>query len=410
MPWLIATALIHSAIVVEKRNALKIWTILLSILAFSLSLIGTFLVRSGVLTSVHAFAVDPQRGVFILAILVVFIGGALTLFALRAPAMKAGGLFAPISREGALVVNNLLLCVSCAAVLFGTLYPLGLETLTGEKISVGPPYFNLTFGIIILPLLALVPLGPLLTWKRGDLLGALQRIWGAAVLAILAAIAIGAFMMRGPWLAPIGIALGLWIVLGALWELALKIKLFAAPLGTSMSRLMGLPGSSLGTTFAHLGLGIAVLGIVSISAWKEEHILSLKPGETADVAGYTVQFVGEAPLTGPNYTGTNGAFVVTRNGAEVSRLNSEKRIFQPSGMNTTEVGLHQTLAGDLYVVMGDTMAYGARAMRMYYNPWVSLIWLGSIVMFAGGVLSLSDRRYRIGAPKPAARAAVQPAE
>jgi cytochrome c-type biogenesis protein CcmF len=410
MPWLVATALIHSAIVVEKRNALKIWTILLSILAFSLSLVGTFLVRSGVLTSVHAFAVDPERGVFILAILCVFIGGALTLFALRAPTLKAGGLFAPISREGALVMNNLLLCVSCAAVFVGTLYPLALESITAEKISVGPPFFNLTFGPIILPLLVLIPLGPFMTWKRADLLGAMQRLWFAAALAIAASIAILAFYQRGPWLAPLGVAIGLWILFGSLAELGQKLQLFRTSFGNSWSRLTGLPGSSLGTTLAHAGLGIMVIGIVGISAWKEEHILVLKPGEKTNVAGYEVQFTGESPLTGPNFTGVNGNFRVSRGGAEVVQLRSEKRNFQPSGMATTEVGLYQTLLGDLYVVMGDSMNDGGRAVRMYYNPLVSFIWLGATIMFLGGIFSLSDRRYRVGAPKPAPKRAMAPAE
>ncbi len=410
MPWLVATALIHTAIVVEKRNALKLWTILLSILAFSLSLVGTFLVRSGVLTSVHAFAVDPERGVFILGILCIFIGGALTLFAIRAPVLRAGGLFAPISREGALVVNNLLLCAACAAVFIGTLYPLGLESLTGDKISVGPPFFNLTFGPIILPLLMLVPVGPFLTWKRADLSSALQRLWAAAALALLGGIAVLAVHQRGPWLAPVGIALGLWLLLGSLAEFAQKLQLSRTSWSSSWSRLTGLPGSSIGMTLAHAGLGIAVMGIVAITAWKEEHIVVLKPGENISVAGYEVTFTGETPLTGANYTGSTGAFQVTRNGAQVTKLVSEKRIFQPGGMNTTEVGLHQTIMGDLYVVMGDRMNDGGRAMRMYFNPLVSLIWLGAVIMFAGGILSLSDRRYRIGAPKPSLRRTIAPAE
>ena len=232
MPWLVATALLHSAIVVEKRNALKVWTVLLSILAFSLSLLGTFLVRSGVLTSVHAFAVDPARGIFILGILCFFIGGALTLFAWRAPALKAGGFFSPISREGGLVLNNLFLCAACASVLIGTLYPLALETITGEKISVGPPYFNLTFGPIMLPLLLLVPIGALLSWKRADLFAVLQRLWAAAALAIGLGVLVLVATQRGPWLAPLGMALGAWLIFGSLADLANRIALFRAPLGS----------------------------------------------------------------------------------------------------------------------------------------------------------------------------------
>ncbi len=259
MPWLVATALLHSAIVVEKRNALKVWTVLLSILAFSLSLLGTFLVRSGVLTSVHAFAVDPARGIFILGILCFFIGGALTLFAWRAPALKAGGFFSPISREGGLVLNNLFLCAACASVLIGTLYPLALETVTGEKISVGPPYFNLTFGPIMLPLLLLVPIGALLSWKRADLFAVLQRLWAAAALAIGLGVLVLVAIQRGPWLAPLGMALGAWLIFGSLADLANRIALFRAPLASSLSRLIGLPRSSLGMTCAHA------------RAWPDDH-------------------------------------------------------------------------------------------------------------------------------------------
>ena len=410
MPWLVATALLHSAIVVEKRNALKIWTVLLSILAFSLSLIGTFLVRSGVLTSVHAFAVDPARGVFVLGILCVFIGGALALFAWRAPMIRAGGVFAPVSREGSLVINNLLLCVAALSVFIGTLYPLALETLTGEKISVGPPYFNLTFGLIVLPLLLLVPVGPMLSWKRGDPGSALRRLWIALLAASTVALLVLIANVRGPWLAPVGMALGVWLVVGAGLDLAGKIALFRGPLGASLSRLAGLPGSALGVVLAHGGLGIMVIGIIAISLWKTEVIVAMKPGETVRVGTYDVTFEGEAPLTGPNYTGRAGRFRVTRSGNEVTELISEKREFRPSGTPTTEVGLHQTIAGDLYVVMGDPAGDGARAMRIYFNPLVSFIWLGAALMFAGGAFSLADRRYRVGAPKRAMKVEAVAAE
>jgi cytochrome c-type biogenesis protein CcmF len=405
MPWLAATALLHSAIVVEKRNALKIWTILLSILAFSLSLIGTFLVRSGVLTSVHAFAVDPARGVFILAILTVFIGGSLTLFAWRAPAMKAGGLFAPVSREGSLIVNNLLLCASCAAVFIGTLYPLALETLTGDKISVGPPYFNLTFGPIILPLLILVPFGPLLSWKRADALGTAQRLWAAALLALIAGVIVAAWQYPGPWLAPLGVALGAWLILGSLSELADRIALFRS--SGWLSRLAGLPRSALGMTLAHAGLGVMVIGIVAITAWKQEQILAMAPGGATDIAGYRVVFKGEAPVTGPNYSADAGRFEVS-GGGRTLEIVSEKRTFRPSGMTTSEVGLLQSLGGDLYIVFGERLDDGKRNIRVSYNPLVSLIWLGAAIMFLGGLVSLTDRRYRIGAPKLARK--LQPAE
>jgi cytochrome c-type biogenesis protein CcmF len=410
MPWLVAAALLHSAIVVEKRNALKIWTILLAILAFSLSLVGTFLVRSGVLTSVHAFAVDPARGVFILMILIAFIGGALTLFAWRAPALKAGGLFAPMSREGGLIVNNLLLCVACAAVFTGTLYPLALETLTGEKISVGPPYFNLTFGLIMLPLLLLVPAGPLLTWKRAEAWPVIQRLWVAAVVAFAVVMVLLVATRRGPWLAPFGVGLGLWLILGAGVELAERVALFRASLTSSLSRLRGLPRSALGMTLAHAGLGLAIIGIFAVTTWREEHILAMRAGDTLDVAGYRVTYLGETPITGPNYTGDAGRFRVMDGNREVAVLASEKRKFVPGNQETTEVGLHQAWSGDLYAVMGDRMNNGTRAMRLYFNPLISLIWLGAAVMFLGGFISLTDRRFRVGVPRLARKPVAQAAE
>ncbi len=410
MPWLVATALLHSAIVVEKRNALKVWTVLLSIIAFSLSLLGTFLVRSGVLTSVHAFAVDPARGVFILGILTVFIGGGFSLFAWRAPMLKASGIFAPISREGGLVLNNLFLCAACAAVFIGTLYPLALETITGEKISVGPPYFNLTFGPIMLPLLLLVPLGAVLSWKRADAFAVLQRLWMAAALALALGLIVLIVNVRGPWAAPLGFMLGGWLIFGSLIDLANRIALFRGPIANSVSRFGGLPRSSIGMTLAHAGLGFMIIGIVAISLWKVEHILVMKPGDRAEVGGYTVQFKSETPMTRANFTGRAGQFVISKDGRELATVVSEKREFKPNGTPTTEVGIHQTLAGDVYVVMGDKAADGGRVVRMYFNPLVSMIWLGALIMFAGGALSLTDRRYRIGAPKPALTMVEVPAE
>ena len=403
MPWLIATALLHSAIVVERRDALKIWTILLAILAFSLSLVGTFLVRSGVLTSVHAFAVDPARGLFILSILGIFIGGSLTLFAWRAPALKLGGLFAPISREGGLVLNNIFLCAAASAVLIGTLYPLALETLTGAKISVGAPYFNLTFGPIILPLLLLVPFGPLLTWKRADGFAVMQRLWWAAALSLLATILVYAVAHRGPWAAPLGLGLGVWLIIGSTRDIVGKINLGRTPFLVSWQRLWGLPRSVMGTTLAHAGLGFVIIGVVAASLWKEEAIVSLKPGGTVDVAGFNVTYLSEAPLTGPNYSGQRGQFRVTRGDADVTTLTSEKRFFRPSGA-TTEVGLYQTILGDLYIVMGDKAENGARVVRASFNPLVSWMWAGAFMMFLGGILSLTDRRFRIGLPQKAKRA------
>ncbi|MEM7425164.1 MAG: heme lyase CcmF/NrfE family subunit [Pseudomonadota bacterium] len=401
MPWLIATALLHSAIVVERRGALKIWTLLLSVLAFSLSLLGTFLVRSGVLTSVHAFATDPQRGVFILLILCVFIGGALALFALRAPTLKAGGLFAPISRETALVLNNLFLTVSAVAVLTGTLYPLLLEALTGDKISVGPPYFNLTFGIIVLPLLVLVPFGPFLSWKRADVYGASQRLMWAAILALIAACIAWYAMRGGPVLAAFGIGIGVWLVGGAISELAWRSKLTSGDLALSWARFRGLPRSAFGTALAHAGVGIMMLGIVGVTAWKQEIVLVMNPGDSREIAGMTVTFKGEAPRRGPNYRDIVGTFEMRQEGStETEILETSKRVYIPSQQPTSEVAIRTFLSGDLYLVMGDKVKEG-RTVRIYFNPLIPWIWIGAVFMFFGAVVSLSDRRYRVGAPKRA---------
>ncbi|MDX2204591.1 MAG: heme lyase CcmF/NrfE family subunit [Hyphomicrobiaceae bacterium] len=402
MPWLAATALLHSALVMEKREALKVWTILLAILAFSLSLMGTFLVRSGVLTSVHAFAVDPRRGVFILSIMMALIGGALALFAWRAPSLKQGGLFAPISREGSLVLNNVLLTVACGTVLVGTLYPLALDALTGAKISVGPPYFNATFGPLMVPLLLAVPVGPMLAWKRGDLAAALERLMLTGLAAALALAVSFAFMHRGPWLAPFGLALGVWVAVGAVAEWAQRIKAFAAPWDEVWRRARGLPRAAYGSGLAHFGLGMALVGIVATSAWQSEAVVALKPGERAEIAGYSLEFKGVVPRQGPNYNEQLGVFVVTRNGRPVAELTPSKRLYDMPPQPTTEAGIHVSLLGDLYVVLGDEIKDGGGSIvRLYFNPLVRCIWLGALVMALGGVLSLSDRRLRIGAPRRA---------
>jgi cytochrome c-type biogenesis protein CcmF len=404
MPWLAATALLHSALVMEKREALKVWTILLAILAFSLSLIGTFLVRSGVLTSVHAFAVDPRRGTFILAILVVLIGGALALYAWRAPRLRQGQLFAPISREGALVLNNVLLTVACATVFVGTLYPLALESLTGEKISVGPPYFNFTFGRLMIPLLLAVPVGPLLAWKRGDLLGAVQRLYVAAAVAVVAMVTAYALVWRGPWLAPFGIALGVWVLAGAATEWAGRVRLLAAPFRESLTRALGLPRAAYGALLGHAGLGLTVIGIVATSAWQSETVLALKPGERGEVAGYAFVFHGTGTASGPNYIEQAGRLEVTRGATPVGELRPSRRQFYTPRQATTEAAIHASWRGDLYLVLGDELADGAVVVRAYFNPLVRLIWIGAIVMSVGGVLSLLDRRLRVGAPRRSARA------
>lgn len=409
MPWLSGTALLHSAAVMEKRDALKIWTILLAILTFSLSLIGTFLVRSGVLTSVHAFATDPTRGVFILMILVLFIGGGLALFAWRASTLKQGGLFAPISREGALVFNNLFLTTACLTVFVGTLYPLALEAITGEKISVGAPFFNLTFGPLFVALMFVIPFGPLLAWKRGDLLGVAQRLMTAFAIGIVA-IAI-AFVAEGQSVFPsFGVGLALYVMLGALTDLVERTGLFRLPLATVRRRAAGLPRSTWGTAIAHFGVAVSMLGIICAGTWGTERIIALKPAQTVSLSGYDLSFDGLVQRPGPNYSALVAKFTVRSGGVPIGIMEPSKRSFSARGMTTNEAALMSRGLGQLYLSLGDSNTDGSIAIRLYYKPMVLLIWIGAVVMMLGGALSLSDRRLRVGAPKPAAKTALAPAE
>src|ERR1700674_4093163 len=324
MPWLVGTALLHSAVVMEKREALKIWTILLSILTFSLALVGTFLVRSGVLVSVHAFASDPLRGIFILMILVMFIGGGLGLFAWRAPLLRQGGLFSPVSREGALVFNNLFLSAACATVFVGTLYPMVCAATTGGAISVGAPFFNMTFGPLFMALLIAVPFGPLLAWKRGDIVGVAQRLSGAFAVALIGLVATFAFEGH-PLLAPFGVGLALFVIAGALTDLVERTGLLRAPLATVARRAAGLPRSAWGSTFAHLGLGITLLGIVGETQWNAERIVSVKPGEKIALRNYDFTFDGTTDRNGPNFKEVVAKFTVRRHGEVIGIMQPRKR-------------------------------------------------------------------------------------
>ncbi len=410
MPWLAGTALLHSAVVMEKRNALKIWTILLAILTFSLSLIGTFLVRSGVLTSVHAFASDPTRGVFILAILILFIGGSLSLFAWRASILKQGGLFAPISREGSLIFNNLFLTTACLTVFVGTLYPLALEAATGAKISVGAPFFNVTFGPLFLALMFVMPFGPLLAWKRGDLYGVAQRMMAAYAVGVVAIAATFALKGGQSILAPFGVGLAFFVMVGALIDLVERTALFRAPLATVRMRAVGLPRSVWGTAVAHFGLAVTLLGIIGAASWGTERILALKPTQTVTISGYEFTFDGIEQRGGPNYQAQVAKFTVRQNGAVIGVMEPQRRSFSARSMTTNEAALMTRGVGQLYLSLGDPEPSGALAIRLYYKPLVMLIWLGAVIMMFGGALSLSDRRLRVGAPKPAAKPVLQPAE
>jgi len=411
MPWLAGTALLHSAVVMEKREALKVWTILLAILAFSLSLMGAFLVRSGVLTSVHAFAVDPKRGVFILAIMMLFIGGGLMLYAWRAPSLRQGGIFAPLSREGGLVLNNVLITTATGTVFVGTLYPLALETINGAKISVGAPYFNATFVPLMVPLLLALPFGPLLGWKRGDVHAALQRLMIAGILSIAAIVLVFAVMWRGPWLAPFAIALGVWVIGGAISELFFRARAGTADWTEVLRRLRNLPRAVYGTAIAHAGVGVMVIGITATSAWQSETILVMRPGQTVQIAGYDVTLTGVTSGEGPNYREVIGVMDVGRGGERITELTPSKRQYNTPPQATSEAGIHVALLGDLYAVLGDEAGDGAWSVRLYFNPLVRLIWIGAIIMFIGGAFSLSDRRLRVGAPRrPRRMPAPAPAE
>ncbi|MCC6467944.1 MAG: heme lyase CcmF/NrfE family subunit [Alphaproteobacteria bacterium] len=411
MPWLVGTALLHSATVVEKRDAMKSWTILLAIIAFSLSLMGTFLVRSGVLTSVHAFATDPARGIFILVLLALTTGGALTLYAIRAPSLKTGGLFAPISREGSLVLNNLLLATATATVLFGTLYPLLSDVTGGDKLSVGAPYFNLTFVPIMVPLIAAMAVGPLLSWKRGDLKGALQRLMAAFAISVAVALATLYLARGGPVLAALGLALAAWLFFGTLTEFAERIRLFRAPLGDSIQRAAGLPRSAYGMLIAHAGMAFTVAGITATAAWESESIQNMKPGDRARLSGYEFTLVGvRQGIQGPNYTAEQAGIVVSRDGRDLTVLEPAKRFYPVQRQATNETAIATLGFTDIYAALGEGNPQAGWTVRLYHKPLVTWIWLGAALMAVGGVVSLSDRRFRIGAPARARRPAAGAAD
>ena len=401
MPWLAATALLHSAIVCEKRDALKSWTVLLAIVAFSLSLLGTFLVRSGAITSVHAFASDPARGVFILAFLGVAVGGALALYAARAPRLRGGGLFAPLSREGGLVLNNLLLATAAATVLLGTLYPLAADALGMGKLSVGPPYFNAVFVPIAAPLILLAGAGPMLPWKRADRAGVLGRLKFAAAAAAAAGLAALVIDRAERSLAALGVALAVWLAWAAAAEWARRAGLGRGSLAAGLRRAAALPRAAHGMTLAHFGAALVVAGISASSAWKIERFQVMRQGDTVAIAGYDIVFAGVEQAEGPNYAAERGRFEARRGERTPIGLHPERRVYTVSGTPTTEAAIHTTWLADLYAVLGESDGEGGWSTRFYYNPLVPWIWVGAIVMALGGAVSLSDRRHRVGAPRRA---------
>ena len=393
MPWLAATALLHSAIVVEKRGALKSWTVFLALVAFAMSLLGTFLVRSGVLTSVHAFAVDPERGLFILGLLAIAIVGSFILFAWRAPQMESGGMFRPISREGGLVLNNLIMSTAAATVLIGTLYPLVLESMTGEKVSVGPPYFEATVVPIMVPAILALALGPLLAWKRANLKAALIKLWpsylATAGMAIVALVVLGA-----PVGAILGLSLAVWLAVSVVVELADRIKLFRIPFGQSASRAAGLPRAAYGMSLAHLGMAVFILGAVGETFFSSEVVRYADPGDTIEIAGRELVFEGIEHRQGPNYVAQVGIFRL-ENG---DLMESERRVYPVEQTSTTEAAIRPRAWGDIYAVLGEKADNGRSTVRIYVKPLVLWIWIGCGLMTLGGLVSLADRRLRVGAP------------
>jgi len=400
MPWLLAAALLHSAIVVEKRESLKSWTILLAILAFGFSLIGTFIVRSGLLTSVHAFANDPERGVFILMIMGFFMGGALVLFALRASAMEAKGVFGLVSRESALLANNLLLAVACFVVFVGTMWPLLAEMFFDRKLSVGPPFFNMAFTPFMILLGLILPIGSAMPWKRASLARALWPLRYVFVLAVAIGLLVYVMQTGRSVLGPFGMFLAAWVVMGALVDLALRTGRGAGRL----KRLTRLPRADWGKMAAHAGLGITMMGVAGITTWTVEDIRVAEFGAPYDVGGYTIQLDAVDRFEGPNYLSTMASITLSRDGREIAQLRPEKRIYPVAQMPTTEAAIDYNLARDVYVVIGDEQVNGGWAVTTFIKPLTNWIWIGCGLMALGGLLSLSDRRFRVaaGARKPVA--------
>jgi len=383
IPWLVGTALLHSLAVTEKRGGFKSWTVLLAITAFSLSLLGTFLVRSGVLTSVHAFATDPRRGVFILIFLVLVVGSSLILYAWRAPKSSLGGKFSLSSRETFILLGNVFLVVSAGSVLLGTLYPLLIDALHLGKISVGPPYFNSVFVPLMAPLLVLMGIGPWTNWKSSDLLGVIKRLWLAGSVAVLAGISIPLMMGEFTWLAGLGFLLAFWVIASGCLQIIRQAK-------------AGKPTRSfIGMQFAHLGIAVFVIGVTMVGAYQEEKDVRMSAGDTVSVGGYQIQFEGVNVVPGPNYQAMRGTFLLNKNGNTQTIMHPEKRNYFSSTMPMTEAAIDAGLTRDIYVSLGEELPDKSWAVRVYYKPFVDWIWGGCLLMALGGVLAISDRRYRI---------------
>lgn len=399
MPWLLAGALLHSAIVVEKRESLKAWTILLAIMAFGFSLIGTFIVRSGVITSVHAFANDPERGVFILLILAVFMGGALTLFAFRAGVMEAKGVFSMVSRESALVINNLLLAVSSFVIFIGTIWPLVAEMFFDRKLSVGEPFFNAAFTPFVIALAILMPIGAMMPWKRAQVGRTLRPLWPVLLLSLALGALVFAMQTGRSAMGPIGVVLGVWVVLGSAMDLWARTG--RGDVAGRLSRLTRLPRADWGKSVSHAGMGITVFAVAAMLSWKIEDIRVVQIGETFPLGAYEVTLKSVDRVEGPNYLSTMAQLEVRNQGDLVAVMTPEKRFYPVAGMPTTEAAIDSGFLRDVYLVIGDAQENGGWAVRSYIEPFAMWLWGGAIIMALGGLLSLTDRRYRVaaGAPK-----------
>ena len=387
MPWLIGTALIHSLVVTEKRGGFKNWTVLLAIMAFSMSLLGTFLVRSGVLTSVHAFATDPRRGIFILLLLSLVVGSSLFLYALRAPKSTLGGKFSLLSRETLILMGNVFFVVAAGSVLLGTLYPLLIDALNLGKISVGPPYFNAVFVPIMVPVLFLMAVGPWASWKTTDLKTLLKRLWLAAVVAFVAAIIIPSLMGEFTILTALGFLLAFWVIASGVLQIIRQCK-------------VGMPTRSfIGMQLGHMGIAVFVIGVTMVGAYQEEKDVRMAPGDTVTVGGYQIRLMGVGPAQGPNYQAMRGTFELTRNGKVQELMYPEKRNYDSSTMPMTEAAIDAGLTRDIYVSLGEPLEGNAWAVRVYYKPFVDWIWGGCLLMALGGLFAVMDKRYRLRVKK-----------
>jgi len=406
MPWLIGTALIHSLAVTEKRGAFRAWTVLLAICAFSFSLLGTFLVRSGVLTSVHAFATDPKRGIFILAFLAIVAGSSLALFAWRAPKVGLGGRFEIVSRDSMLLVNNVVFAVAAATVMLGTLYPLVLDALGLGKISVGPPYFEAVFVPLMVPAVFLMALGPIARWKEAKLPELAHRLRWAAGVAVATAILLP--LSLGSWrpLAALGFLFAGWVIAASVTAFVQRLR--AQPAAQSLGqKLRAVSGAQLGMLVAHAGVGVFIIGVTAVKSFETEQDLRMRPGEFATLGSYTLRFDGVSNREGPNYVAARGTLQLLRDGKPVKTLHPEKRVYHSQEQPMTESAIDSGLTRDLYVALGEPLENGAWSVRIHYKPLVVWIWLGCVVMAIGGLLATFDRRYRVVARRreaPAGRA------